>query len=123
MLARDTIRIVAGFSSGKVMTSQKIRSVFLTGYTCYENLQSSARLDQLKRIEVRIGAVLGARQAHKYPHLCTGIQRDKKIGPGKIDVNFTSKKYLGSMTDLRVGTIGLKRSRCLGSEQTAAETE
>ena len=78
MLARDTIRIVAGFSSGKVMTSQKIRSVFLTGYTCYENLQSSARLDQLKRIEVRIGAVLGARQAHKYPHLCTGIQRDKK---------------------------------------------
>jgi len=44
MLAGDGIRILAVFSSGKVMAKLKNCRVFLTGYTCYENQQSSCRV-------------------------------------------------------------------------------
>ena len=44
MLACDRIRIVAAFSSGKVMAKLENSPVFLSCYTCYENQQSSCRL-------------------------------------------------------------------------------
>ena len=51
MLACDGNRILAVFSSGKVMAKLKNCRVFLAGYTCYENQQSSCRtlFDALRR--------------------------------------------------------------------------
>jgi hypothetical protein len=43
MLGCDRIRILAVFSSGKVMAKSENSYVFLAGYTCYENQQSSCR--------------------------------------------------------------------------------
>ena len=52
MLARDIIRIFAAVSSGKVMAKQKNWLVFLTGYTCYENLESSDSILPQPNVEV-----------------------------------------------------------------------
>jgi hypothetical protein len=45
MLACDRIGILPAFSSGKVVAMLRTCLVFLTGYTCYENQQSSCRVD------------------------------------------------------------------------------
>jgi len=45
MLACDRIRILAVFSSGKIMAKWRNSRVLSAGYTCYENLQSSCRVD------------------------------------------------------------------------------
>jgi hypothetical protein len=45
MLGCGRIRILAVFCSSKVMAKWKNCRVFLFGYTCYENHQSSCRVD------------------------------------------------------------------------------
>jgi len=53
MLACDRIRILAVFSSGKVIAKSKNTFVFLTGYMWYENHNSSCRgfhFDEKRRL-------------------------------------------------------------------------